>query len=51
MPATLETLLEIPAGFTSATVARCLAEMDDQNRRQSDATLLLRHLHRARTEA
>jgi len=38
MPAILETLLEIPAGFASATVARCLAELDDQSRRLIEAT-------------
>ena len=38
MAVTHETLLEIPAGFGSAAVARTLAQMDDQSRRLIEAT-------------
>ena len=38
MAVTHETLLEIPAGFGSATVARTVAQMDEQSRRLIEAT-------------
>ena len=38
MPATHETLLEIPNGFRSAAVARTLAQMDEQSHKLIEAT-------------